>query len=126
MELKTTSIVLVGLCNEEIRLQSLLGIILFRKGEGDKLEPCLFDPLSGEESGSAKTPFKPSFSWKKKGQYGLCFPDVARGHGVMLNLNKEQGKYCFLTGINGRDSGSSGPLSNGGPELVDALDELFS
>ena len=44
---------------------------------------------------------------------------------MALNLDKESGRYRFMTGINRGDSGSSGPLSNGGPELVDVLDQLF-
>lgn len=125
MELKHTSIVVVGLCNEEIRLQTLIGVIVFREGKEGKLEPCLISPSKGEDEGSGSNPFRPEFHWRAKGKYGLCFPREAGGHGVLLLLDKERGRYRFMTGINGRDSGSSGPLSNGGPELVDVLDELF-
>lgn len=127
ISLESTSIVLVGLCNEEIRLQSLLGMVVFYGGVDQKLEPRLIDVFSRPgEYGSSRKPFKPTFQWMERGRYGLCFPDVAKGHGLMINLDKPNGKYSFITGINSRDSGSSGPLSNGGPELVDALDELFN
>lgn len=125
MELKHTSIVVVGLCNEEIRLQTLIGVIVFREGQEGKLEPCLISPSKGEDEGSGSNPFRPEIQSSSKGKYSLCFPREAGGHGVILFLDKEKGKYRFMTGINARDSGSSGPLSNGGPELVEALDELF-
>lgn len=125
MELKSTSIVLVGHCNEDPRLQELIGTIVFRKEQGTELQPRLIYHFSGEERGSGKDPYPPTFEWKKKGDYGLCFPEFAGRNGVMILLNRSRSKYWFTTGTNPRDSGSSGPLSNGGPELTHALDELF-
>ena len=122
---ESATVVLVGLCNEEPLLQSLIGIIVFRNDDSGQLQPNLIDLLSGEEVGSAKNPFKPTFLAKRKGEYMFSFPDVGQGHGVMIRLYRTEGKYDFVTGINSRDSGSSGPLSNGGPELADALDEIF-
>ena len=124
-DIKFASVVLVGLCNGDPLAQALLGQIVFRENGEGQLEPRLVDPTPGEEAGSRKNPFKTTFQWKRKGSYGLCFPDVARGHGVSVTLDKNEGKYYFTTGINHGDSGSSGPLSNGGPELVDVLDVLF-
>lgn len=118
------TIVLVGLCNEDPFLQTLIGTIVFREGNDGKLEPQLINVQIGEDEGTPKNPFKPNFSWKKKGQYGFSFP-VARGHGVVITLDAEKGKYHFMTGINRGDSGSSGPISHGGPELATSLDKLF-
>ena len=122
MELNTaTSIVLVGLCNEDVYLQDLLGTIVFRENEENKLEPQLVNHFDGKEGGS---PHKAELKWKSKGAYGLCFPSFAGGHGVMITLDRDQNKYWFITG-SVKDSGSSGPLSNGGPELTNALDQLY-
>lgn len=124
MDLEITTIVLVGLCNENRFLQTLIGTIVFRKNDVGQMEPQLIDITIGEDEGTPKNPFKPKFNWKMKGKYGLSFP-IGRGHGVMISLDSEKGEYHFITGINYGDSGSGGPISHGGPELADALDELF-
>jgi hypothetical protein len=124
MSPKSATIVLVGLCNEEPLLQTLIGTIVFREGDGSQLEPRLINVQIGEDEGTPKNPFKPDFKWKKKGQYGFSFP-VGSGHGVMIMLDAEKQKYDFTTGINHGDSGSSGPISHGGPELASVLDTLF-
>lgn len=126
MDFQYTHIVLVGHCNNDPQLQELIGTIVFRKNEeSGQLEPRLIYHFSQEEPGTAKNPLKPNIQWKNRGEYGLSFPDFAGGDGVMIMLNKSEGKYRFITGINPKDSGSSGPLSNGGPELTEVLDELF-
>lgn len=122
---ESATIVLVGLCNKNPFYQTLLGTIVFRENDQGQKEPQLIDTQLDEEEGLPSNPYKPRFDWKMKGQYGLTFPRVARGHGVTISLNKEKGEYRFMTGINRGDSGSSGPLSNGGSELVDLLDKLF-
>ncbi|MDQ5969178.1 MAG: hypothetical protein QG579_335 [Patescibacteria group bacterium] len=121
MELKIASIVLVGLCNGDVYLQDLLGTIIFRENEANQLEPQLVNHFHGEEGGS---PHKAELTWKSKGNYGLSFPSFAGRHGVMIILDRDENKYWFVTG-NAKDSGSSGPLSNGGSELVNALDQLY-
>src|SRR3989344_5306225 len=123
--LEYASIVLVGLCNADPLLQTLLGTLVFRQGEDAQLEPQLIYVQLDGKDGLPSNPYKPRFDWKMKGRYGLSFPTFARGHGVAINLDKDKGRYHFVTGINHGDSGSSGPLSNGGPELVDVLDQLF-
>ena len=124
-DIEFASIVLAGLCNADPLAQVLIGTVVFREGEDGKREPRLIYLTLGEEDGSAKNPFKPEFQWKMKGSYGLLFRGVGRGHGVSISVDKNKGEYYFSTGINHGDSGSSGPLSNGGPELVDVLDVLF-
>lgn len=125
MNLKTASIFLVGLCNEEPLSQILLGRAIFTDADDIGLHMALIDPATREEIGSAKHPFFPTYQWKKQGEYGLLFPRAAGGVGVMINLNKNTGRYRFITGVNRGDDGSSGPIVNGGPELVDVLDTLF-
>jgi hypothetical protein len=120
-----TSIVLVGLCNEDRFLQMLIGTIVVQKDENDKPEPRLILIQPDEKDGLPSNPLKPLFRCKKKGQYGLAFPTFAGGHGVMISLNTEKGTYDFSTGLHSYDGGSSGPLSNGGPELVELLDHIF-
>ena len=124
MDLEMATIVLVGLCNGDPLLQTLIGTVVFLEGDAGRLEPQLINVQVGEGNGTPKNPFKPDFKWKAKGQYGFSFP-VAGGHGVMITLDAEKKKYCFITGINHGGSGSSGPLSHGGPELATALDALF-
>jgi len=123
--LKHTSVVLVGLCNEDPLLQILLGTLVFRQGQEEQVEPQLIYVQLDSKVGLPSNPFKPRFDWKMKGCYGLSFPSFAGDHGVTLNLDKEKGIYHFTTGINHGGIGSSGPLCNGGPELVDVLDQLF-
>lgn len=118
------TIVLVGLCNEEPLLQTLIGLIVFRTAENDMLEPQLINVQIGEDVGIPSNPYKPTFQWKKRGQYGIVFP-IARGHGILLNLDAVAQKYVFITGINHGDSGSSGPISHGGPELTSVLDTIL-
>ncbi len=120
MNLEMTTIVLVGLCNGDSFLQTFIGTVVFRKDSSGKLEPQLINVQVGDD-GTPKNPFKPDFKWKKKAQYGFSF-----GREVMITLDAEKKKYDFMTGINHGDSGSSGPLSNGGPELLIALDTLFA
>lgn len=124
MSFETATIVLVGLCNGNSILQTLIGTVIFRKDEVDQLEPLLIDIQIGEDNGTPKNPFKPSFQWKRKGQYGISFP-VNRCHGVLINLDVQNNKYRFITGTNRGDSGSGGPISHGGPELASILDALF-
>lgn len=125
MDPKHIHIVLVGHCNSNPQLQELIGTVVLRENEESQLEPRLIYHFSQEEPGTAKKPLKPEIKWKSKGEYGLHFPDFAGRSGVMIILNKNEGKYRFITGTNPKDTGSSGPLSNGGPELVEVLDELF-
>lgn len=121
MDLKHITIVLVGHCNEDPHLQELIGTVVFRENEGGQLEPILINHFHGKEGGS---PHGVELKWKSKGVYGLCFPSFAGRHGVMITLDRDQKKYRFITG-HAKDSGSSGPLSNGGPELTDVLDQLY-
>lgn len=123
-DLDIAVIVLVGLCNEDLLLQELIGTIVFREDGSGKMEPQLISVQIGEDEGTPRNPFKPTFAWKMKGQYGFSYP-VARGDGVMINLDAVKGKYSFSTGLGRGSSGSSGPISNGGPELAAALDKLF-
>jgi len=123
MELRITSIVLVGHCNEEPRLQELIGTIVFRE-EAGQLVPKLVDHSSQTVKGSNAHPYSIEMIWKSKGDYRISISESAGGTGVTLTLDKAESKYHFITG-HARDSGSSGPISNGGPELTDALDELF-
>jgi len=116
---KSAMIVLVGLCNEEPLLQDYIGTIVFRKNYGGEFEPQLINIRIGEEKGTNSNPFKPKWQWKKKGSYGLSFGDV------FLKLDADNSKYFFSTGTY-YDSGSSGPISNGGLELIMMLDALFA
>ncbi len=124
MSINEATIVLVGLCNEEPLFQTLIGTVVFRESDNGQYEPRLIDIKIGEDEGKQKNQLKKNFQWKMKGNYGLSFP-VGRGHGVMITLDCDKKKYHFTTGINHGDSGSSGSISHGGPELVAALDTIF-
>lgn len=124
MELEFTTLVLVGCCNGDSHHQTLIGIIVFREDSSGNMDPRLINVTVGDDVGTPQNPFVPTFEWNRKGQYGLLFP-VAGGHGVMITLDTVAEKYWFMTGINYGDSGSSGPITHGGPELVRALDQLF-
>lgn len=123
MNLESVTIVLVGLCNNGQFFQTLIGTIVFRRDDAGRLEPQLINVQPGEDEGTPDNPFKPEFVLNSKGKYVFSFP-VAGGHGVLISLDAESEKYLFRTGLNYGDSGSGGPISNGGPQLVAALDEL--
>ena len=122
--LEYATIVLVGCCNGDPRLQTYIGTIVFREDGSGNMEPRLINITVGEDVGTPQNPFVPTFVWKRKGGYGVSFP-VARGHGIMITLDADKHEYRFTTGISHGDSGSSGPITHGGPELVVALNELF-
>lgn len=121
MKPANATIVLVGLCNEEPLLQTLIGTIVFRKNDKGEFEPQLINIRTGTEEGTNSNPFKPVFQTKQKGMYTLTFP----GDDVRISLDRQKNEYTFLTGLNAHDSGTCGPLSNGGQELTDVLDEVF-
>lgn len=118
MSLKSATIVLVGLCNEEPLLQTLIGTIVFRKDDSGQLEPRLINIRTGETDGTGSNPFRPKWNWRSQGSYSLSFNDVH----IVLDIANSS--YRFSTGTH-YDTGSSGTISNGGPELVLALDMLF-
>lgn len=118
--LLTVSFVLVGLCNANPLIQTYLGQLVFRESTDNTTEPQLFNVCPGD---TGYRPYRPRFAWKRKGLYRLEFPDLLDG--VAISLDRACDEYRFTTGINPKSSGSSGPLAYGGPELTDALDQLF-
>lgn len=122
MKIESATIVLVGNCNADPLSQHLIGTIVFRRDEGGGLEPRLVKVSLGEKSGTQSNPYKPKFVAKGKGSYSITFPEGDVG----IRLNREKNQYDFSTGLHHYDLGTSGPISNGGPELTDALDSILN
>lgn len=124
MNLETATIVLVGLCNADRYLQMLIGTIVFRQNSKNQLEPFLIDIHVGEDQGTPEKPFELVFSIRGRGRY-VFYCSQAGGNGVLISLDGKQKRFTFMTGIGRGDSGTGGPIVNGGLELVSALDQLF-
>lgn len=124
MNIKSASIVLIGLCNEEPLLQTLIGEIVLRRSQVDeKLEPRLIKIVVGETEGTPSSPFALHFVSKHKGVYHITCS--IHGDTVLIMLDAPLRRYRFVTGFGGKDLGTSGPICNGGNELATVLDELF-
>ncbi len=117
------TIVLVGHCNANPYLQMLIGTIVFRQNSKKQLEPFLIDIHVGDDQGTQSNPCELVFSIKRRGYY-VFYCSLVGGSRV-INLDGKLKRFTFLTGIGIGDSGAGGPIVNGGPELVSAIDQLF-
>jgi hypothetical protein len=65
------------------------------------------------------------FTTKKKGYYAIRIPDWMGITGLEIDLDAAKNEFTFVTGLNLRDSGSSGPLAFGGPEMTEIFDTIY-
>lgn len=110
---------LVGQCNGNRFFTEHLGTIITDERGGQML-PFL---VHGERNRC--NPYQLQFTRKELDYYDFQIPDWYRGHGLAIKLDEGVVEYTFLTGLNARESGSSGPLAYGGTEIVRVLNRIF-
>ena len=108
MSIYSSTVVLVGLCNNNPMLQTCLGTF---KISIQASVPILMNMLT---DGMEKVTVDFYHSDRHGDSY--TFEKYCNGHGLTIRKD-ENGQWKFSTGLHGYDSGSSGILINGGPEM---------
>ena len=106
----STTVVLVGICNDNPMLQTYLGTFCRSIKTG---LPVIFHILSDGIETCPVVVYRDRYTFEK----------WSNGHG--LEIVKSDGIWRFYTGIHAYDSGSSGLLINGGNEMERLYRELL-